>query len=100
MRFPGWNSTKAVERTHVALEALGLISFALAVGFEFAGMTKSSNVGWSLLVTLEILAFVYGRRETRLSALETERLTARIQELSTARRLTEDQVAVLRQLLT
>jgi hypothetical protein len=99
MAIHGWNSAKAVGRAHTTFEILGIVSFALALIFEFVGMAKSSWVGWATLAGLEILRFAYGRRETKLSEIENARLQQRIAELSSARRLSKDDVFNLRSLL-
>jgi hypothetical protein len=89
--LPGWDSAKTVEKVHSFFESAETVSLAIAIFLELAGMRRSSDVAWVVLVISDATRQLYGRREKKLSETETKELRGHVAELSERNAVLEQQ---------
>jgi hypothetical protein len=103
MRWLGWASLKAVEKVHFFFESLETISLAAAIGLEFAGMRRASNIAWAVLVISDAGRWIYGRREKTLANQEAEEANlsrSRLEERLADRTISAEQRTKLIEILS
>src|SRR5438128_1473051 len=83
MSFPGWDSPPSVSEIHQALEGAAILFFAALVLFDVVAHFEPPRhklyerlglVCFAIAVTMELIAFPYGKRNDEFSAKEIARL--------------------------